>query len=177
MSRPAPRCGAVATSAVLAALVVGCAAGRGAAAPRFAAPEELVLGDSTEARPRPTAAFAKYPDDMRVANVEAGFATIYVVDTLGRVEYRTISFAPDVPSQIRASVCTFLRRVVHAPVVRAGRRQRAVLVGPWTFALEGGVWYNRRFDATPIRAALAAAIAADGMRAALVPVAARQHCP
>lgn len=163
----------------LLAMASGCATAPSRAtagappAPRFSAAADLVLADTGEAKrtgrypPMP-----RYPEELRATNQEAAFASIFVVDTAGRVEYRTVSFAPDAPRPFLTAVCRFLREMHVAPIVGDGCPRRALVVRPWTFGLDDGVWFNRQFDEAPLRRA----IAADGVAAAVEQLEARPHC-
>ena len=144
-----------------------------AARPRFQAIEELVIPDSTEAHVRERGRLPRYPAEAKAAGVEAGFASIYVLDTAGRVEYQTVSFAPDVTAAFRTVVCAYLRDVSFVPVVREGRPRRALVVMPWTFGLEGGQWDKRQYDAEPLRLALTR----ESVPSAVARLESRPHCP
>ena len=141
-------------------------------APRFIAPGNLVLADSNEAKPKSVGRLPRYPADLKAAGVEAGFAVMFVVDTAGRVEYPTISFAPDVARPFQAAVCAYLRTSRFSPVIRDGVPRRALVINPWTFGLEGGVWERRQYDAEPLRRA----IVAEGIPSAIARLEAQPHC-
>jgi hypothetical protein len=132
-----------------------------------------VIPDSSEAHVREQGRLPRYPPEAKAAGLEAGFASIYVLDTAGRVEYQTVSFAPDVTAAFRTVVCVYLRDMSFAPVVRDGRPRRALVVMPWTFGLEGGQWDKRQYDGEPLRLALAR----EGVASAVVQLESRPHCP
>lgn len=159
-------------------LLAGCAASstasgsNGAAGPRFQAIEDLVIPDSSEAHVREQGRVPRYPPEAKAAGAEAGFASIYVLDTAGRVEYQTVTFTPHVAAPFRTVVCAYLQNMHFAPVMRQGRPRRALVVMPWTFGLEGGQWHKRQFDAEPLRLALAR----EGAASAVAQLEERQHC-
>jgi hypothetical protein len=114
----------------------------------------------------------RFPADMKAADVEAGFAVLFVLDTAGRVEYPTVSFPTDVPRPFQVAVCSYLRGTRFAAVTRDGARHRALVISPWTFGLEGGVWYRHRYDAEPLRRA----VVAEGVASVVAQLEARPHC-
>jgi hypothetical protein len=130
------------------------------------------LADTGEAKPTRYERFPRYPAKLKSAGMEAGFAALFVLDTAGRVEYETVSFAPDVAAEFRAVVCSYLRDTQFSPTVRDGRPRRALVIGPFTFALEGGEWWRRRYDAEPLRRG----IITEGIVGAVAQLEARQHC-
>lgn len=140
--------------------------------PRFRATGDLILADSSEVKPLDTGRFPRFPVDMKAAGVEAGFAALLVLDTAGRVEYPTVSFTSDVARPFQVAVCSYLRTMRFTPVMRDGAPRRALVIAPWTFGLEGGVWEKRRYDAEPLRRA----IVAEGLPAAVAQLEDRPHC-
>jgi hypothetical protein len=109
---------------------------------------------------------------MRSSGVEAGFVSLFVLDTSGRVEYPTITFAPDVARSFRVAVCSYLFRMRFTPVIRDGAPRRALVITPWTFALERGQWEKRQYDVGPLRRA----VAAEGLPSAVTQLEAQPHC-
>ena len=124
--------------------------------PRIRSAGDLVLADSSEVKPLDVSRFPKFPPDQKAAGEEAAFAVIFVLDTLGRVEYPTVSFGPEVARPFALAVCAYLRDARFTPVVRDGIARRAFVIADWTFALEGGAWYRRQFDTAPLRQAVIA---------------------
>lgn len=142
------------------------------AEPRFRAIGDLVLADSNETRPTGTGRLPRYPADLKAAGVEAAFAAFFVVDTAGNVEYRTVSFSSPVARPFQMAVCAYLRDVRFTPVIRDGTPRRALVINPWTFGLDGGVWGKRHYDAEPLRRA----ILAEGLPNAVARFEAQPHC-
>lgn len=142
------------------------------AEPRFQAVSELILADSGEAQMADAGRLPTFPAELKATGVEAGFTALFVVDTTGRAEYRTISFAPAIARPFQAVVCSYLRSAQFTPVIRDGVRRRALVINPWTFGLEGGVWQNRRYDPEPLRHA----IIAEGLPSAVARLEAQPHC-
>jgi hypothetical protein len=156
------------------AACAGAPAGAGSNAPSARIQSaDLVLADSGEAKPMERGRLPRYPADMKAAGVEAGFASLFVLDTAGRVVYPTVSFAPEVARPFQVAVCTYLRDMRFTPVIRDGALRRALVIAPWTFGLEGGAWANRRYDAEPLRRA----IVVEGLASAAAQLEARPHCP
>jgi hypothetical protein len=131
-----------------------------------------VLADSGEAKPTESGRLPRYPADMKAAGAEAAFASLFVLDTAGRVEYPSVSFAPEVARPFQVAVCSYLRNMRFTPVVRDGAPRRALVIAPWTFGLDGGVWANRRYDAEPLRRA----VVAEGLASVTAQLEARPHC-
>jgi hypothetical protein len=159
-------------------LHTACAAGpipRASNAPsesRFRVPGELVLADSSEVKPVHGGLLPRYPAEMKASGGEAGFAALFVLDTTGRVEYPTVSFTSDVARPFQVAVCSYLRSTRFTPVIRDGVSRRALVIAPWTFGLEGGIWQNRLYDAEPLRQALVA----EGLPSAVAQLEAQPHC-
>jgi hypothetical protein len=164
--------------AAIAALSAACAsstAGRGRddqAASRFGDVTDLVIADSSEARPVTPGRFLKYPPDAKAKGIEGGFASVFVVDTAGRVEYRTVSFTADAPPELRDAVCSYLHGLRLTPVVRDGHVRRALVVTPWLFGLEGGRWMGQRYDVSPLRRA----ISSEGIGSTVSRLESQPHC-
>ena len=127
---------AIAAAALQAACAAAPAAARAAAPaaagyrapsePRIQSPGDLVLADTGEAKPLDRNFYPRYPAEMRSAGEEAAFAALFVVDTAGRVEYRTISFASEVARPFQRSVCSYLQGTRFTPVMRDGAPRRAL---------------------------------------------------
>jgi hypothetical protein len=106
---------------------------------RFGSSSDVVVADSGEQRPMGASRMPRYPQDARLRNVEAIAWLAFLVDTNGRVEYPSITFLKDPPpSEFRESVCDYLRSFRLTPVVRDGRKRRALQLQPFVFALTGG---------------------------------------
>jgi Gram-negative bacterial tonB protein. len=163
--------------ATLSLLVAACASsisqstGTGSPEPRFDMSTDIVLADTSEAKPA-SGRLPRYPADAKAAGMEAGFATVFVEDTTGRVEYGTVSFTTNVAPPFRNAVCSYLRTVRLAPVVRDGRPRRALVIAPWAFGLEGGQWQRQRYDAEPLRRS----VGAEGIRATVARLESQPHC-
>lgn len=165
----------MATVVVLAAACTPSTAKSGQSAgetSRFGDVTDLVIADSGEAQPASPGLFLKYPADAKARGIEGGFASVFVVDTAGRVEYRTVSFTADAPPELRDAVCSYLRGLRLTPVVRDGHVRRALVVNPWVFGLEGGRWMGQRYDASPLRSA----IASEGAATAIFQLERQPHC-
>jgi hypothetical protein len=109
---------------------------------------------------------------MRSSGVEAGFVSVFVLDTSGRVEYPTITFSSDAAPPFRAVVCSYLFMMRFTPVIRDGAPRRALVITPWIFGLEGGRWEKRQYDVEPLRRA----VAAEGLPTAVTRLEAQPHC-
>ena len=157
-----------------------------AGGPRFGPAGDLTfvaIRDLPPAGRRPAA--PRYPDAAKARGDEAAFAVAFVVDTLGAVEYRTVSFlglAPTVPvsagatAQFEAAACEALRRQRFRPAGGAAGhpRRRVLTVTSFVFAVGGGQLFDYQVDLAPYEQALAAALA-DGSLARQLEGA--PHCP
>lgn len=83
--------------------------------------------------------------------VEAAFVTVFVLDTLGRVELESVSFLENPPSAFAESVCEYFRHVRYLPMRVGGIGKPALVVVPWVFSLEGGKWQNKTLDVSGLR--------------------------
>jgi TonB family protein len=100
-------------------------------------PEEVIVPDEAFWPKEVVTAGAalRYPADARRAGVEGRVVAAFVIDTMGRVEYPTISIvqATSYPGFVR-SVCDYLRL---AEFKWADVPARALVVMPFEFRLPG----------------------------------------
>lgn len=134
---------------------------------------DIVVADSTVARVPLTKSVPRYPMRERMHGVEAAFVTVFVLDTLGRVEIGSVSFFEDPPRAFAESVCDYFRNSRYAPLRVEGASTPALVVVPWVFALEGGKWLNRSLDVSGLRERLRR----EGAVAALAEFRGLAHCP
>lgn len=159
----------------------GCAAAASAvsshSAPeekRFPLAEELVLADSAEAQvPTNGLPLPRFPFAERSRGEEAAFVAAFVLDTLGRVESRSVTFVGDAPVPFARAVCEYYAAARYRAVRRDGVARRALIVVPWTFGLQGGRWEKRTIDASPVRERLRQ----EGAVAAAAELDSLPHCP
>jgi hypothetical protein len=128
-----------------------------AASGRFGDLRDLVLAEERELTPVRSRIGPRYPEDAKRQGIEAVVAAAFVVDTLGGIEPRSITFlgTPAAPPAFRASICEFLlSRAQFEPLIRDDRRRRAFVLQPFVFGLEGGRLYGVRPSATEQREAV-----------------------
>jgi hypothetical protein len=125
----------------------GCAAAsRGPVGdlPRFSAESPLpVVGPDQVTLVRRVA--PRFPPEERSRGIEASLIVAFVVDTLGRVDPRSVAFLSAVPSSFRGAVCEFLRQAQYQPIGAPSPR-RTLVVSDFVFALEGGALWGKRGD-------------------------------
>jgi hypothetical protein len=157
-------------------IAVGTAAAqvKGVSVPRFAQPFELVIVDSAESRPLPSRAHLRYPPSERARQHEAGFTAVFVVDTLGRVEWQSTSFLGTAPPLFREAVCTLLREQRFTPISRDGKLRRGLVVTDFTFSLGKG--YERWAKNFTIAPSIRASIDREGIAQAILAIETQPHC-
>lgn len=134
--------------------------------------DEVVLADTGEAHQLEPRVPIMYPLAERSAGQEAGFSVLYVIDTTGRVERSTISFTSGASREFYDAVCTYLRKARFTVVRRDSVPRRAFVIEPISFGIQGGEWWNKVADATPLRTA----IAREGLTAWLAELEKQPHC-
>ena len=122
---------------------------------RFGTIAEIVIAPDSGVELRPAVSGQRvapeYPLEARRDGVEARPVVAYVVDTVGRIEIRTLTFldpAPPVP--FRLALCNWAREAHLTPLRRSGRAQRALIVQGFAFELAGGTRWGP--DTKPYRA-------------------------
>jgi hypothetical protein len=133
---------------------------------------DLFIGDSTVGGLPVNTLRPLYPPEERAHGGEAGFLVAFVLDTAGHAELPTVSFINNTTRAFVRSVCIFYRNARFEPARSAGVPVRALTVQPWVFALDGGQWYGKRVDATPVRETFRR----DGAEAAMSEIQHLQHC-
>jgi Gram-negative bacterial TonB protein C-terminal len=126
----------------LAVLGACASAPRAGGAARFSADQALPI-TGPEPLSLVRGAPPSYPADSRARGEEAALVVAFVLDTIGRVDPRTVSFLSPAPPRFRAAACDHLRRVQYQPM-GAPRPQRVVVVSEFVFAVEGGSLWNER---------------------------------
>jgi TonB family protein len=111
-------------------------------APRFSAGQALPI-TGPEPLSRVRGAPPSYPPEARARGEGAALVVAFVLDTLGRVDPRTVSFLSSAPPRFRAAACHHLRRAQYQPI-GAPRPQRVLVVSEFVFAVEGGSLWNER---------------------------------
>jgi hypothetical protein len=127
---------------------------------RYVDVSSLVIADSGETRVAERRVHFEYPLAERRAGIEAEFNTVFVVDTLGRVEMPTVTFGGGAPPAFRREICRWLAGVQFVPVVRDGARRRALMVEPFRFTVEGGSLAQQPIETGTV---LRQAVIADGL--------------
>lgn len=141
---------------------------------RFPLAEELVLADSAEAQvPTNRLPLPRFPSAERSRGEEAAFVAAFVLDTLGRVESRSVTFVGDAPASFVRTVCAYYKTARFTPVRRDGVARRALIVVPWTFGLQGGRWEKGTINESPVRERLRQ----EGAVAATAELDSLPHCP
>jgi hypothetical protein len=136
---------------------------------RYGIVDELVLADSGEARLLKRSNVADLGLRDRAGPVS--FIMVFVIDTTGKVEMPSASFGNDVPSDFVRAMCRILQGGEYEPVVREGRRRRALVVA--SLMMQSGDSQGRGFAPSgPLRTA----IKANGIVASLPQFAKLPHC-
>ena len=165
---------------LLASVFVGCRStpsARAVAGPRFSDSDRIVIApdDSIAILPsengRP--ASPRYPVAEREAGIGAWPVVAYVIDTMGRIEPRTLTFLPPAPPRnFQTELCAWARLARFTPLRANGTARRALMVEPFSFEVSGG---DRRPmpDPEPIRQRLRTL----GPAAAIAELEPLPHCP
>jgi len=160
----------------LLALLMGCASSRSIRSPeseiqrRFRDPEQIVIvPPRNERQPTPIRSAMLPVPRRRPPTIFDRLAVAYIVDTLGRVEYQSVSFVVAPQSrEFVTSICQFLDK---AQFTRPERR--TLLLSSWSFD---------RVNAPSPPAPFVVDTLGDRLRAAardsvFRELAARRHCP
>ncbi len=134
---------------------------------------ELVLADSIESRAT-THEFPRYPYEAQSQGVSARLVAFFVVDTVGRVDIRSVRFGLDADRLFYASVCDALTRMRFAPIRREGRARPALVMLPYSFTIGGDASASRAM--VPEWESFHQMIRAIGMDSTLISLALRPRC-
>jgi TonB family protein len=96
----------------------------------------------------------QYPAKARLQGLEAAIVVAMIVDTSGAVESRTITLLGESHPIFHTPVCNALRQWRYKPVMRDGRRRRAFVLAPISFAVQGGKLWDYRPTEEPQREAV-----------------------
>ena len=119
-------------------ILAGAVACGSRAAPSLEVAEEAVTDTASldvQARPRPTAEFPRYPDEMRKKNIEGEVLVRFTVDTTGRVVPGSIRILRSTDYQFTKSVRYFLTRAQFYPAESQGRIVPQTIQQPFNFTL------------------------------------------
>jgi hypothetical protein len=111
---------------------------------------------------------------MQENGVEAQTIVAFVIDTVGVIEPKSVSFLGNPERPFVASMCRALSQVRYHPVVRDGQKRRALMLQSFMFALEGGSLDIKR---PPDIAAASRAIQREGLLPSLMELEHTVHCP
>lgn len=118
---------------------------------RFGNLRDLVLAEDRELTPLPVKRGPQYPDNAKRERLSAIVPTAFIVDTLGNIEPKSITFLGNLEaaSEFRSSLCEFLlSRARYKPLMRAGVLRRAFVIQAFSFRIND--------DKVPDAAAIAA---------------------
>jgi hypothetical protein len=96
---------------------------------------DVVLPDSVEFRLLTRSVVPRYPASERQAGREASFIAVYLVDTGGRADYRSIRFVHEAPVPFRRAICDYLRQTRFSPVRHNGSLRRVAVIQPFVFGI------------------------------------------
>jgi hypothetical protein len=98
-------------------------------------------------------------------SLQARFLAVYIVDTTGAVDLSTVRFVSEARPAFQRGVCESLASTKYAPLHRAGRARRFVLVSEYRYLYRGNIPTEEpagaRYDSAR------AAIAGQGVNVAL----------
>lgn len=138
-------------AASLLATQVSAQAHQSASTSRFGNLRDLVLAEDRELTPLPVKRGPQYPDNAKRKRLSAIVPTAFIVDTLGNIEPKSITFLGNLEaaSEFRSSLCEFLlSRARYKPLMRAGVLRRAFVIQAFSFRIND--------DKVPDAAAIAA---------------------
>lgn len=128
--------------AVSACLLSSCATRRRAMessrnGSRFPNAGELLVALPSDSLPRPVHRNRgpEYPVDLRGSGVTGQLMAAFVVDSTGRVEFRSITFVEPADVGFHHSVCRFLRDTQFRPARSDGIPRRALVFAPFRFTI------------------------------------------
>jgi len=146
---------------------------QGQTVPRIADVQSIIVADSAEPHEVDRRVPLRYPLAERRAGIEAEFITVFVLDTTGRVEMPSVSLVGTVPRAFWQEVCRYLSRMQITPIRRNGQPRRALVVNPFSFALDGGELGRRPRETGE---AVRKSILADGVAQAAIAFEPLPHC-
>jgi hypothetical protein len=122
--------------------------------PRFAAPEEILVGVDSGVAVIASAggriASPRYPADERERSIEAHPIIAFVVDTTGRIESRTLTFLVAISPGFQESLCEWRKRIRMTPARVAGVARRTLIVQAFSFEI-GSVTKRAPPDVEPFK--------------------------
>lgn len=145
----------------------GCAR---APAPSDEDPVLPVVLETKPVSPRAPVRFAVARSD----SLQARFLAVYIVDTTGAVDLSSVRFVSEARPAFRRGVCESLASTKYAPLHRAGRARRFLMVSEYRYLYRGNIPTEEpagaRYDSAR------AAIAGQGVNVAVAQLANAPNC-
>jgi hypothetical protein len=135
--------------------------------------EDPVLPGVLETKPVSPGAPVRFAV-ARSDSLQARFLAVYIVDTTGAVDQSSVRFVAEARPAFRRGVCESLASTKYAPLHRAGRARRFVMVSEYRYLYRGNIPTEEpagaRYDSAR------AAIAGQGVNVALAQLANAPSC-